>query len=128
MESPTGQDVRHGTGRNAELPGARTPLIPTMPDDSFRRRTVFDVPVSALFDWHERPGALERLTPPWEAVRVVERRAGAGGSGIGDGARVTLDVPLLRLPMLGAITTRWIVEHRDYVAGRQFRDVQLAGP
>jgi len=24
--------------------------------------------------------------------------------------------------------TRWIVEHRDYVPGRQFRDVQISGP
>ena len=23
-----------------------------------------------VFDWHERPGALERLTPPWGEVEV----------------------------------------------------------
>ena len=99
-----------------------------MPAATFRRRTRFDAPAAELFAWHERPGALERLTPPWEPVRVAERRAGAGGSAIGDGARVVLDVPLLRLPPVGAVTARWVIEHRDYIAGRQFRDVQVAGP
>jgi uncharacterized protein (TIGR01777 family) len=99
-----------------------------MNDDTFRRRTRFAAPVSELFAWHERPGAFERLTPAWEPVRVLEQRPGAGGSGIGDGARVVLDVPLLPLPLAGALTTRWVIEHRDYIAGRQFRDVQLSGP
>jgi len=33
------------------------------------------LPVSAeeAFAWHERPGAFERLTPPWERVTVVDR-------------------------------------------------------
>ena len=103
-----------------------TPRTPSM--STFRRRTRFDAPAAELFAWHERAGALERLTPPWEPVRVVERRAGAGGSGIADGARVVLDVPLLALPPIGAVRTRWVIEHRDYIAGRQFRDVQIAGP
>ena len=32
------------------------------------------MPVSAeeVFTWHERPGAFERLTPPWEKVKVLE--------------------------------------------------------
>jgi uncharacterized protein (TIGR01777 family) len=62
-------------------------------------------------------------------VRIVETRPGADGRTIGDGARVVLDVPLLGLPLLGALTTRrWVIEHRDYIHGRQFRDVQIAGP
>ncbi|HKJ01955.1 MAG TPA: hypothetical protein VJ997_05855, partial [Longimicrobiales bacterium] len=40
-----------------------------------------------VFAWHERPGALERLTPPWANVEVEERHGG-----IRDGARVVLRV------------------------------------
>ena len=65
--------------------------------------------------WHERPGAFERLSPPWQSVRIVERRGG-----IRDGARVTLD--------LGAPIGRWELEHHDYAAGVAFHDRQLRGP
>ena len=34
------------------------------------------VPVDALWAWHMRRGALERLLPPWDAVRVVDRTGG----------------------------------------------------
>ncbi len=42
--------------------------------------------------------------------------------GIRDGARVLLMIG--RWPF----RTLWDVEHRDYIAGRQFRDIQLRGP
>ena len=75
------------------------------------------LPVSATraFDWHERVGAFERLSPPWQRIRVVER-----SGGIRDGARVTLD--------LGFPVGRWRLEHFDYRAGLAFHDRQLAGP
>ena len=71
----------------------------------------------AVFDWHEAPGAFERLTPPWERVRVVRHEGG-----IRDGARVSLRVgpPLVSL--------RWDLEHRDYQYGRSFTDRQIRGP
>ena len=36
------------------------------------------IPASAetVFDWHCRPGAFERLSPPWESVRVLEQTGG----------------------------------------------------
>ena len=42
----------------------------TVVTQSFRSR----LPVSAgeAFDWHARPGAFERLTPPWMPVRVLD--------------------------------------------------------
>ena len=83
----------------------------------FTRRTEFDVPVEALFAWHERPGAFERLSPPWDAVTVAER-----SGGIRDGARVVLNVPA------GPVTTRWVMEHEGYVPNAQFRDVMRRGP
>lgn len=83
----------------------------------FVRRSRLEAPAAAVFRWHERPGAFERLTPPWEAVRVVERHGG-----IEDGARVVLRMGP------GSFGVRWVAEHRDFVAGEQFRDEQVAGP
>ena len=82
------------------------------------------IPVSSaeLFAWHERPGAFERLSPPWQRVEVV----GSEGR-ISNGARVELRTWLPPGAPVG-VPVRWRLEHRDYVAGQQFRDVQIAGP
>lgn len=89
-----------------------------MASQNFRRRTRLEVPATELFRWHARPGAFERLTPPWAPAEVLERR----GDGITDGSRVTLGI------RLGPLRLRWISEHDEYQEGRQFRDVQVAGP
>jgi uncharacterized protein (TIGR01777 family) len=70
-----------------------------------------------VFAWHERAGALERLTPPWGDVEVVAR-----SGGIRDGGEVEMRI------RRGPTTFHWHVRHRDYVAGRQFRDEQVSGP
>lgn len=75
------------------------------------------VPVEELAAWHGRPGALERLTPPWERVEVVSR-----GDGIEPGSRTVLRVG--RFPF----RSRWVAEHRPLDDGRGFRDVQVEGP
>ena len=83
----------------------------------FVRRAPMPASADTLFAWHERPGALERLTPPWSPVTVLERHGG-----IEDGGRVVLGLPV------GPLQVRWEALHRDYVAGRQFRDEQVRGP
>lgn len=84
---------------------------------TFNKRTRIEASAREVFDWHARPGAFERLTPPWEQVEVEERRGG-----IEDGARLVMRLgrPPLQL--------RWVAEHDDYIDGRQFRDVQTSGP
>ena len=79
-------------------------------------RTPLAVSAAEAFRRHARPGALERLAPPWEPVQVLERT----GNGISDGARVTLGI---RVGLL-----RWVSEHRGYRQDEQFCDVQIAGP
>ena len=69
------------------------------------------------FAWHERPGAFERLAPPWDPPRVVERRGG-----IRDGDTLTLEL------RRGPLRLRWRAEHRDYRPGESFTDVQAGGP
>lgn len=70
-----------------------------------------------VFAWHERPGAMERLTPPWANVQVEHREGG-----IRDGASIVLRVHH------GPASFRWELRHRDFVEGRQFRDEQVSGP
>ncbi len=81
------------------------------------RTSTLPASAEAAFAWHERPGAFERLTPPWERVEVVERTGG-----IEDGARTTLRVHA------GPVPLRWVAVHRDYVQGRRFVDQQVEGP
>lgn len=83
----------------------------------FVHRSRIPAPAEAVFAWHERPDAFERLTPPWADVQSM-----AHSGGIQDGARRELRLKL------GPLTRRWVLEHRDYVFGRQFRDVQIEGP
>ena len=71
----------------------------------------------AVFDWHERPGALERLTPPWADMRVLLQEGG-----IRNGGRVVLQV------RRGLTPFRWELEHEGYVHGEQFCDRQVSGP
>ncbi len=88
-----------------------------MRTEVFTRRVDIAAPAAEVFRWHARPGAFERLTPPWESVEIIERRGG-----IENGARVVLRMGL------GPFSQRWIAEHRDYEDGVQFRDIQIAGP
>ena len=82
-----------------------------------RRRTEMPVSAQALFDWHERPGAFDRLTPAWMPVEVRHREGG-----IRDGARVTIALPM------GPVSIPWTLGHTGYTAGEGFRDIQIRGP
>jgi hypothetical protein len=93
----------------------RTPAPPGT--QVFVRRSQLAAPAPEVFRWHARPGAFERLTPPWEHVRVVEKQGG-----IEDGARL-----VMRLGP-GGFGPLWVADHIDYVADEQFRDVQTSGP
>lgn len=83
----------------------------------FEKTSTFPVPVQDLFGWHENQGAFERLAPPWENIRVIERT----GS-IRDGDRLVMKI------RKGPISLRWVAEHRNYKENEQFCDVQLKGP
>jgi ligand-binding SRPBCC domain-containing protein len=87
------------------------------------RRNVFlyssqiEAPAERVFLWHAECEALKRLTPPWEAMEVVEP-----SPGIRDG-----DHGVLRV-RFGPFRMLWKFEHRDYQEGRRFQDVQTVGP
>ncbi|CAM2848389.1 TIGR01777 family oxidoreductase [Rariglobus hedericola] len=84
---------------------------------TFTRSVRIECPAEKVFAWHERPGAFTRLAPPWQKLEVISQIGG-----IRDGARVSLRTKI------GPVWVRWDVEHRNYVEGVQFRDVQLRGP
>lgn len=83
----------------------------------FEWSSVMPVPADELYAWHVRRGAFERLQPPWQQVSVVDRQGD-----IEHGGKLTLAVSF------GPLRRRWVTVHRDAVPGRQFVDVQLAGP
>lgn len=88
-----------------------------MSTEIFTYRSSMPLPAEVLFDWHTKPGALKRLTPPWENVEV-----GPMSHGITDGSRGEMVL------YVGPVRKIWMAEIRDVQPGRQFRDVQIAGP
>ena len=77
-----------------------------------------DIPASAeaLFDWHARPGAFQRLAPPWAPIELEKME------GIRDGQQVAFRLGV------GPARVQWVAEHQEYAQGRQFKDVQTKGP
>lgn len=88
-----------------------------MPFETLTRRISLPVPAEFAFDWHTRPGAFERLAPPWQTVEIIDR-----GQGVSEGSRVVVRM------RLGPASKRWVAEHHGIVPGREFSDVQVAGP
>lgn len=83
----------------------------------FSKTSQFPVNVEALFDWHERPGAFQRLAPPWQSVRLLKHVGG-----IQDGAQVDVET------RVGGIPQTWKMRHCEYVYAKQFVDVMHSGP
>jgi uncharacterized protein len=85
--------------------------------ERFVKRTRIEAPAELVMAWHERPGALERILPPWEPLRIVD-----WNRSLVDGARAVFTV------RIGGLPRRWVADHFDYIPGRQFCDVQSVGP
>lgn len=72
----------------------------------------------AVFAWHERPGAFQRLTPPGTATVIQPP-----DRGLTDGSRSILSLAFLPPP-----TDKFVAEHFDYRPGESFSDRQVRGP
>ncbi len=88
-----------------------------MSDEVFRRSTRINRPAAEVFNWHLRPGALERLAPPWEPITVV-----SSSGPLAEGMRVVIRTGT------GLARMEWEVEHNEFVPGVRFRDVMRRGP
>jgi len=80
-------------------------------------QSVFDCTPAELWRFHARPGAFQRLAPPWIDVRL-ERQS----EGIANGAEVLMSVPA------GPGRVRWLARHEQFIDGEQFVDRAVYGP
>ncbi|MCM2372619.1 TIGR01777 family oxidoreductase [Aporhodopirellula aestuarii] len=89
------------------------------PDDVSRYVAGVELPVSIeeAFAYHERPGCLGRLVPPWESVEIEHT-----DNSITEGSRVVLKTGLLGVPL------RWRARHTRYLPPSLFADIQDSGP
>lgn len=83
----------------------------------FEHRSSLPCAPRGAFDWHARPGAFERLVPPWERIEVIDRRGT-----IRDDDRLTFRM------RRGPFRVTWEARHTDYQDGRSFTDEQVRGP
>lgn len=83
----------------------------------FLKESRISAPPAVVFAFHESPGALERLTPPEQPVRVEE-----GGESIHSGSRVVLKMSV------GPFPITWVAEHVEYEPPHLFSDRQVKGP
>ncbi len=83
----------------------------------FIQKSVMPVSAEELLAWHARPGAFERLLPPWENIEIIR-----AASSLVDGAQAELAV------RIGPIRKRWIAQHDKLADGIGFQDVQVSGP
>ncbi len=83
----------------------------------FSHRSEYPCSAAELYAWHSRPGALERLLPPWDDTTVLSREGG-----IAPGGRVYLKMHF------GPITLQYHGRHTENIPGKMFRDIQEKGP
>ena len=84
----------------------------------FVKETFIRAAPERVFAFHELPDAFERLIPPWESVKVIQR---ANISEIGSRT-------IIETRILGPFKARWVAEHTAYDPPRMFEDVQISGP
>ena len=84
---------------------------------TFSRSVDLDHPRDAVWAWHLRPGALTRLTPPFESSEAVS------SGGVADGAEV-----VVRAGVIPLVDSIWTMQHYDVVPPDHFRDRMLRGP
>ncbi len=89
------------------------------PADLERFQASVELPVSIeeAFAYHERPGCLNRLIPPWESVEV-ERT----DDSLAVGSRVVVKMSL------AGVSLRWHARHTQYRPPELFADEQESGP
>lgn len=85
-----------------------------MTTQTFRKE--LPVPQADLFAWHSRPGAFERLAPPWQSISIVHPAP------LEEGSRVRLSL------RKGPFRFAWTADHREVRPDDGFVDVQTEGP
>lgn len=84
----------------------------------FVKESIIKAAPERVFAFHELPDAFERLVPPWENAKIVQK---ADIKQIGSKA-------IIEQKIFGIFPSRWVAEHTKYEPPRMFEDVQISGP
>lgn len=84
----------------------------------FVKESIIKAAPEKVFAFHLLPDAFERLIPPWEKVKVIQK---ADISQIGSRA-------VIESRIFGFFPVKWVAEHTAYDPPRMFEDVQISGP
>ena len=84
----------------------------------FVKESIINASQERVFAFHELPDAFERLIPPWENAKIIQK---ADISKIGSRA-------IIEQKILGFIRSRWVAEHTNYDPPNMFEDIQISGP
>lgn len=83
----------------------------------FKKSTDLPFDQKTVFDYHARRGAIDRLIPPWERVKILKRN---------DSLDVGTEVLLQQ--SLGPLKMEWLAKHTAYEPPQRFQDIQVRGP
>lgn len=84
----------------------------------FIKESIIKAAPERVFAFHELGDAFERLLPPWENARIIQK---ADISKIGSRA-------IIEQKIFGVFPSRWVAEHTKYEPPKMFEDVQISGP
>ena len=84
----------------------------------FMKQSLIRASPERVFEFHEQPDVLTRLTPPSESARVIQS---AKISEVGTRA-------IVETRILGPIKATWVAEHTVYEPPHVFEDIQVKGP
>jgi uncharacterized protein (TIGR01777 family) len=84
---------------------------------TFSKRSDVPAPKAQLAAWHMRPGAFQRLSPPWVSATLDER-----AEPLEDGARAVIKMKA------GPLSRRWVAVHSNVDRQAGFTDEQVSGP
>ena len=90
------------------------PILDT--EERFERKIRIEASVPDLFSWHEKPGAFERLIPPWDPIKIINREGGLEQGFVDMRVRI------------GPFWIKFLAQHSEYVKNSNFKDVQIDGP
>ena len=85
---------------------------------NFVKESIIRAAPERVFAFHLLPDAFERLIPPWETVRVLQK---ADISRVGSRT-------IIESKLFGFFKVKWIAEHTRYEPPQMFEDVQISGP
>ena len=94
------------------------PLMLSLSEMRFIKESHIKASPERVFAFHELPDAFERLIPPWENAKIIQK---ADISKIGSQA-------IIEQKILWIFPSRWVAEHVAYDPPHSFEDVQKSGP